>query len=401
MRIIVNDHAGHPFQVQLSRKLAERGHTVQHLYCASVQTPHGALEKRPVDPTSFKVSAIRLSKQFNRYGLIFRWRQEKLIGRKLVKMIRSYSPNVIVSANTPLFAQAALINESRILDAKFIYWVQDLLGIGIRTNLKKKLSSLGLLMGKYFQFFEKQLFMKSDHIVLISKSHEYFIPDKMFAENKVSVIENWAPLDEITPMAKQNNWSEMHGLDKKFCFLYAGTLGMKHNPELLLKLAIKLKNHQDCVIVVISEGLGANYLSHKKKQYALDNLILMGFQPYEQFSQILGTADVLLSILEPDAGVFAVPSKVLTYLCARKPLLLAVPQENLAAQIVINSEAGIVVSPTDEMGFINAALQLMDNKELRNRYAINGHDYAIKTFDIDKITDKFEAIIQKNVERIK
>ena len=46
MRILINDHAGHPFQVQLSRKLAERGHKVLHTYCASVQQPRGALQKR-------------------------------------------------------------------------------------------------------------------------------------------------------------------------------------------------------------------------------------------------------------------------------------------------------------------------------------------------------------------
>jgi glycosyltransferase involved in cell wall biosynthesis len=85
----------------------------------------------------------------------------------------------------------------------------------------------------------------------------------------------------------------------------------------------------------------------------------------------------------------------MTYLCARKPLLLAVPQENLAAQIVLENEAGIVVSPKDETGFINAAIKLMTHKDLRNRYAVNGRDYALKTFNIDKIADKFEAIIQQ------
>jgi len=30
MRILINDHAGHPFQVQLSRSLAAREHRVLH-----------------------------------------------------------------------------------------------------------------------------------------------------------------------------------------------------------------------------------------------------------------------------------------------------------------------------------------------------------------------------------
>ena len=395
MRILVNDHAGHPFQVQLSRKLSLRGNNVMHTYCASVQTPRGAIEQKNYDPDCFIVSAIRLSKQFNRYGLLSRWHQENQLGRKLSNIVKKYYPEVILSANTPLNAQAALINSSRTINAKFIYWVQDLLGTGIHKNIVKKIPLFGHIIGKYFELYEKYLLLKSDHVVLISESYKSCVPDRLIAENKVSVIENWAPLNEITPISKKNNWSQKYGLYNKFCFVYAGTLGMKHNPELLLKLAIKLKNYKDCCIVVASEGLGANYLLFNKKQHHLDNLILLEFQPYEQFSQVLGTADVLLAILEPDAGVFAVPSKVMTYLCARRPLLLAVPQENLAAQIVLENEAGIVVSPKDEIGFINAAIKLMTDKDLRNRYAVNGHHYALKNFDIDKIADKFEAIIQQ------
>ena len=41
MRILVNDYAGHPFQLQLSRSLARDGHTVLHTYFGAYQTPKG------------------------------------------------------------------------------------------------------------------------------------------------------------------------------------------------------------------------------------------------------------------------------------------------------------------------------------------------------------------------
>ena len=46
MRILVHDYAGHPFQVQLSRELARRGHEVRHAYASALQTPRGELVKR-------------------------------------------------------------------------------------------------------------------------------------------------------------------------------------------------------------------------------------------------------------------------------------------------------------------------------------------------------------------
>ena len=52
MRILVNDYAGHPFQLQLSRSLARDGHTVLHTYFGAYQTPKGRTEdvyKRQAD----------------------------------------------------------------------------------------------------------------------------------------------------------------------------------------------------------------------------------------------------------------------------------------------------------------------------------------------------------------
>ena len=43
LRILVSDYSGHPFQVQLSRELARRGHEVIHSYSAGFQTPKGNL----------------------------------------------------------------------------------------------------------------------------------------------------------------------------------------------------------------------------------------------------------------------------------------------------------------------------------------------------------------------
>ena len=113
----------------------------------------------------------------------------------------------------------------------------------------------------------------------------------------------------------------------------------------------------------------------------------------DQVPQVQGAADVLIAILEPDAGVFAVPSKVLTYLCARRPLLLAVPLENLAARIVAENMAGVVGDPGDSQAFVQGARQLWQDQELRERMAENGRKYAEERFDIEKITDRFEEII--------
>lgn len=107
---------------------------------------------------------------------------------------------------------------------------------------------------------------------------------------------------------------------------------------------------------------------------------------------MLGAATVLLAILESSASEFSVPSKVLSYLCAARPVVLSVPLDNLASRIVLENEAGLAAEPTDEAGFVAAARQLLDDPEMQRRCAWNGRQYAEKTFDIQVIADRFEGV---------
>ena len=57
------------------------------------------------------------------------------------------------------------------------------------------------------------------------------------AMDHVRVIPNWAPLDELTPGERDNAWSRRQQLPQEpIRLMYAGTLGRKHNPLLLLEL---------------------------------------------------------------------------------------------------------------------------------------------------------------------
>ncbi|QCQ20843.1 glycosyltransferase family 4 protein [Desulfoglaeba alkanexedens] len=394
MKILVNDHAGHPFQVQLSRALAGRGHEVRHSFTAQLQTPRGALERREADPTNLDFFPIVLSRPFSRYGLLERARQENELGRKLSAAARRFHPDVVVSANTPLGAQAMLAKECRKMGTGFVFWLQDLLGVGIRNNLEKKLPVPGKVVGRMYIGLEHRLLRQSEAVVAITEDFVPICRKAGVAPERIHVVENWAPLDEVGVVEKENPWSRAHGLDGTFNFIYSGTLGMKHNPRLLLDLARAFAGEKQVRVVVISEGLGAGFLKEQKEKPGLDNLVLMGFQPFEQVPLVQGAADVLVAILEPDAGVFAVPSKVLTYLCARRPLLLAVPPENLAARIVSGQGAGIVAAPGDGEAFIDGARRLWRDADLRQKMAANGRRYAEKTFDIERIADRFEGIIQ-------
>lgn len=393
MKILIHDYAGHPFQVELSRELARRGHSVLHVYSASNLTPQGALQKRDDDPAGFDSAGIRLTEQVNKSSLVKRRSQEIEHGRLVSEQIDRFEPDALISANSPLDAQALLHKRCRARGIRFIYWVQDLLGVATYNMMSRRLPVIGHGIGAYYRRLEKTLLAGSDQVVLISQDFTTHIPESLIRDERVHVIENWAPLDEMPMQSRNNSWAERHGLTDKTCFLYSGTLGMKHNPDLLLQLALHFREQPDVRVVVISEGPGGKWLRAQKEQLSVDNLLLLPFQPFEEMPQVLGSADVLLAILDSGAGVFSVPSKVLTYLCAARPLLLAVPPENLAARIVARNSMGLLASPTDVGAFIDAADRLLTNTSERNAYGKHARNYAETHFDISRITDRFETVL--------
>jgi colanic acid biosynthesis glycosyl transferase WcaI len=394
MRVLVHDYAGHPFQVQLSREFARRGHDVLHLHCGSCRTGKGAVEGAADDETRFRVDAVRLAREFQKYSPWTRLRQERAYGIKVSERLSDFLPDVVLSANTPLMAQKILMSECRRLGSKFVFWQQDVLGIGIKRVLDRRYPIIGSAVGNRFVALERSLLLRSDAVVTISDGFLPALDELRIPAEKIHVIENWAPIKELPMRPRENVWAKEHGLVGKRVLLYSGTLGLKHNPDLIVQLASNFRSEPDIQIVVISEGLGAEWLDRRRGEQKLKNILLLPFQPYAALPDVFATGDILLAILEADAGVFSVPSKVLTYLCAGRPLLAAIPADNLAAVILKKSRGGIVVDSNDADRFVAGARRLLEDERLRSKLGKHARRYAEATFDVARIADRFEAIFE-------
>jgi glycosyltransferase involved in cell wall biosynthesis len=397
MRILVNEFCGHAFQVELSRELARRGHQVLHLYFAdNLSTPKGNIEPGEKEPPNFAVEGMHISMKFSKHSVKTRRKVDIAYGKAVAARGAAFRPDVVISANMPLDAQNILFAEARRQNAKFVFWLQDVYSFAVRFVLKKKLGPLAGIAGAFYERLEKRLLRNSDAVVCIAPEFAKLAAEWGVDPSRVFIIENWAPLDEVLPTDKDNAWSREHSLAWKFCFMYSGTLGMKHRPELLLALARYLETVDGAHLVVIAGGAGADWLRENAQAVRKDVLTLLPFQPYHRLSEVLGASDVLIALLDSDAGGFAVPSKVFSYLCAGRTLILAAPRENHATAVVERADAGIVISPDSTGDIVSAARSLMENAGLRARYAANARSYAERSFSIESIADRFLEVFSKS-----
>jgi len=391
LRVLVHDYAGHPFQLQLSRELARRGFDVLHLHCGSYRTGKGAVND--ADDVGLQVEAVTLSREFAKHSPWRRIRQERDYGAKVSERVRRFGPDVVLSANTPLIAQKFLLSESKRLGSRFVFWQQDLLGIGIRRVLSRRYGRLGAAIGNRFVALERSLLMASDAVVVISRGFLPALKELRIPADRIHVVENWAPIDELPLQPRANQWAGAQDLLGKRVVLYSGTLGLKHDPAVILDLARALSEQEDVEIVVVSEGRGADWLRQRRDDEDLTHLRLLPFQPYDLLPDVMASGDILLALLEADAGVFSVPSKVLSYLCAGRPVLAAIPGDNLAADVIRRSGGGVLVEPGDGAGLRAKARQLLEDPALRAQLGLRARQYAEDNFDIAAIGDRFEEIL--------
>jgi len=390
MRILVSDYSGHPFQVQLSRTLAARGYNLRHVSSASFQTPKGRLNRSQGDPASFSSVTVRSRAVFAKDRFLKRRKQEIEIGQRIAEQIEEFRPDIVISSNAPLDTQLRIQRAAKKTGARFIFWVQDLYGEAIYRILRQKLGTVGSLIGSAYQRLEARLLRSSDHVVVIAPEFASAVSAMTGIENsRISVVENWAPLDELRQSVRENAWAVANLPESPFRAIYSGTLGFKHNPQLLLALARGIKGD----VIVMSEGPAADKLKQDAAEKGIANLHVAGWLPFDVLPEALAGADLLIVILEADAGAFSVPSKVLTYMCVGRPILGAIPASNLAARIIQQSGAGKIVDPDDELAFVAAAARMAADAADRDARGVAARTYAERTFDINAIADKFEHII--------
>lgn len=343
---------------------------------------------------NFTVDSVSLHRPFTRYNYLRRWRDEREHGRRVAQQVREFHPDFVLSANTPLDAQKFILSASREVGAKFIFWMQDAIGLATKNTLSSSIPLIGNLIGDHYIHLEKSLISASDNVVVISDNFLDYLHEWGIDLERIRVIPNWAPLDEILVLPKDNPWAISQNLTDKFVFLYSGVLGLKHDSRLFLELAQSFSQDPEVCIVVVAEGPFAEKLASESKSNNLTNLITLPYQPAEAFPEMLASGDVLMTILRADASVYSVPSKVYAYMCAARPQLLSISPENPIAKLVLEHKMGMVSAPGDIDTWVKNAHTLYLNQYNNQQMGINARAFAEEHFNIDRVANEFEALMQ-------
>lgn len=391
LKIFVYDNSGHPFQAQLSRLLAKRGHHVLHGHCEAYQSGKGALAASPGDTVRF--TSIGAGSSIAKYSFVRRFLQELRLGGELARLFRRHRPDVVLIANTPIPTLFVAVLWFAVSSTPWVLWHQDVYASAAGSFAAQRGSSLVRVAARVIGAVEAWCARRATHIVVIADAFRA-VHAKWGTLDKTTVITNWAPVDEIVPKERNNTWAAEHGIDSGLTLLYSGTLGLKHNPTLLVSLAARIQERGSAVrLVAVNEGPAVNVLRAEASARGVP-IVLLPFQPYQRLPEVLASGDVLVVLLEPDASAFSVPSKALSYLCAGRPIVGLLPQSNAAADLL--ERAGSAVFAPVEASIDAAAswvISVWADPDRLEALGAAARALAETEFSPDQTVARFEALL--------
>lgn len=391
MRVLVFDFSGHPFQAQLSRELARRGHDVTHSWCAAYVGGHGRLEASSGETVRFE--PVSVGRTIAKTSYLRRSLQEVRLGLDLVRHVRRVRPDVVLVSTTPIPMLVMLALALAVLRTSFVLWHQDVQAVAVARLAGTKLSPIFGVLARVLEAGERWSSRRAAAVVVITEAFRS-VHERWGTADKVVVVPNWAPLDEITQRSRDNAWAARHGLLDDPTLLYSGTLGLKHDPELLVELAAAVRAQGTSVrLVVVNEGPAVPVVRAAAARLEVP-LTLLPFQPYDDLPDVLASGDLLVVLLEQEAGEFSVPSKTLSYLAAGRPVLALMPPENLASELVLGA-GGFVAPPvrTSLEPAASWARRLLADPARLDQLGSESRLLAEKEFALTGAADVFEQVL--------
>jgi colanic acid biosynthesis glycosyl transferase WcaI len=243
---------------------------------------------------------------------------------------------------------------------------------------------------------EQLVYRLSRKIVVLSEGfRRTLVQEKQVPAEKVAVIPVWLDNQDIVPLARDNSWRREMGIGpEKFVVLYAGTIGLVSGAEVVVEAAARLRQEPDILFLLVGAGHAREAVQAQAAAAGLHNIRFAPFQPRERLSEVQATADVSLVTLAPGRGKTSVPSKVLGYMAAARPVLAAVDADCDTAALVRAADCGLVSPAGDGAALAAAILALKHAPERRQAGGEAGRRYFLEHFERQAVLEHYYRVIQ-------
>ena len=245
-------------------------------------------------------------------------------------------------------------------------------------------------------------YRQADRVVCICDGFVEKLTERGIAPNRLKLIPLWGDTEKIYPIAAATKFREANQItEKQFLIMHTGNMGRKQDLMNVVRAAALSRDLGDVVWLLVGQGEERNAIEEAVRRLQLKNIRLLPLQPDGTLAEMYAAADVLL--LNQKAAVVdsVIPSKLLTYMAAGRPVLAAVSDKSETARYVERAKCGRIIHSEDPMGLVKAALSFRADGALRERLGANGRPYVLEHFTKDKILQEYELLFSRYQDEVR
>lgn len=214
-----------------------------------------------------------------------------------------------------------------------------------------------------------------------------------FPKRQTYHLSNGADTQKFHPNRKTPQARSTLGGERECVAFYAGLHGLAQGLDQIVDAAQILQTDHQVRFLLMGDGPEKGNLVRCVEQKNLTNIRFMSPRPSEEVPPLVASADIILVTLKLHIPG-AVPSKIYEAMASARPVILVAEGE--AADIIRQHDAGIVVSPGDISGLVDALNTLKQASELRQRLGANGRRAAEQYFNRDIIASNFISYLESS-----
>jgi len=249
------------------------------------------------------------------------------------------------------------------------------------------------LLYKYFRAQEKTLYNISDYIGCMSPANLNYILNNNSEIERIKVEVNPNSID-----IKENNIGNKLCLYEKYkipsdkvIFVFGGNVGVAQGVDYLKQHITYCKSINEAFFVIVGNGTKFQDFKEWISRENISNVSLIKDLPKSEYDEIIGLSHVGLIFLNPLFTIPNFPSRILSYMQNKIPVICATDKNTDIGNIASENNFGFSCITSDLDSFFDYVNKLL-NKDLRTKMGENAFEYLSSEYNVEYTYNK---IIEK------
>ena len=244
---------------------------------------------------------------------------------------------------------------------------------------------IGILY-RYFRRKEKRLYSLSDYIGCMSPANvEYLLENnKEISPEKVEVCPNSVePIDLSVSDETRRELRKKYNIPSDKCiFVYGGNLGKPQGIDFLIE-CLKACDQENAYFVIVGNGTEYPKVQAYVEQEKPESVKLLPFLPKEDYDKLIASCDVGLIFLDYRFTIPNFPSRLLPYMQAKLPVLVASDVNSDMGRIAEENQFGVWCRSDSVRDFTDKISLMLDND--RVGMGLKGYRYLLENYTVEVV----------------